>query len=105
MYRILFARVLSLLLFASLGGATYGHGDADWIRKGGYKSPYWGVDCCGPEDCHRIERANVTVLGGGYRIANQFYPAAQVLTSEDDNFWGCGDPYEGYRCLFVPVGM
>ena len=97
--------LLAVVALAVAAGEAASHGDYDWIRKGKYKSPYWGVDCCGPSDCHPIDADRVVVLPEGYRIGYLTYSHADVLASEDGKYWGCGNQYSGYYCLFVPLGM
>jgi hypothetical protein len=90
-----------------------GHGAAQWIAEGGYKSPN-GATCCGVSDCHRADGAKTTRVLNGYNIVVQidgnaydlFVPKSAVFGSIDDAVWFCALPQDYLngeaRCLFLP---
>ena len=106
---------LSALIPAALvgSGTAWGHGAAQWIAEGGYKSPN-GATCCGVSDCHRADGAKTTRVLNGYKIAVQidgnaydlFVPTSAVFGSIDDAVWFCALPQDYLngeaRCLFLP---
>jgi hypothetical protein len=109
------AAALSVLVPAAMlgPGTAWGHGAAQWIAEGGYKSPN-GATCCGVNDCHRAEGAKATRVLNGYKVAvqidgdayNLFVPTSAVFGSIDDAVWFCALPQDYLngqaRCLFLP---
>jgi hypothetical protein len=109
------AAALSALIPAALVGSSpaWGHGAAQWIADGGYRSPT-GATCCGVSDCHRAQGAKTTRVANGYKIAVQvdgtaydlFVPQSAVFGSIDDQVWFCALPQDYLkgeaRCLFLP---
>lgn len=79
------------------------HGDAEWIMRGDYRAPT-GEHCCGPEDCFKLDAADVAVVPGGYMVksVNEFIPAEAALLSEDGNYWRCKRSDGSRRCFFAP---
>lgn len=82
---------------------AYAHDDADWIRRGGYRSTITGETCCGEHDCRPTTAIEVP---GGYKIMGtpEIIPHSQTLKSEDAQFWACRRPNGSMRCFFAPRG-
>lgn len=109
------AAALAALIPAAMLGSNmaWGHGAAQWIAEGGYRSPN-GATCCGVNDCHRAEGAKTTRVLNGYKVAVQidgdaydlFVPTSAVFGSIDDAVWFCALPQDYLngeaRCLFLP---
>jgi len=109
------AGVVAALVPATVIGSStaWGHGAAQWIADGGYKSPN-GATCCGVSDCHRVANAKATRVINGYKIAVEingdaydlFVPTTAVFGSIDDAVWFCALPQDYLsgqaRCLFLP---
>lgn len=77
------------------------HGDADWIRRGGYQDRD-GDACCGEDDCHRLSPADVREAPGGFTLLGRFIPHAQARPSEDGHYWACYSLFK-FRCFFYPA--
>lgn len=109
------AAAFSVLIPIAMVGSSsaWGHGAAQWIAEGGYKSPN-GATCCGVSDCHRAEGAKTIRVSNGYKISVQidgnaydlFVPKSAVFGSIDDAVWFCALPQDYLageaRCLFLP---
>ena len=87
---------------------AWGHGDADWIRRGGYKDRQ-GVSCCGPNDCAVAHPDEVDDRPDGWQVSFQcgprrhstFVAKADAQQSEDGQMWRCVIGCR-VRCLFLP---
>lgn len=96
-------RVLAVLAaLAPLAAAA--HGDAEWIRQGGYLDGD-GNRCCGPQDCHPAPPGAILRTADGWTT-----PAtgrrwrrgeAGLYQSEDFSPWWCVREGVIY-CIFVP---
>lgn len=79
------------------------HGDADWIRREGYRNSV-GEFCCGERDCSRIPRGDVVRTMGGYYLTQraEFVHEREALPSIDEDYWLC--EWAGQRkCFFAPM--
>jgi len=90
----------SLRAATDLRGLVPVHGDADWIKRGGYKDRD-GSDCCGQDDCHRLSPAEVQESPGGFNLLGRFIPQAEARPSEDGHYWACYSMFK-FRCFFYP---
>src|SRR5262245_2252201 len=84
-----------------LAAAAYAHGDADWIRRGGYQDRD-GDHCCGRDDCFRLSPAEVQETAGGFALLGRFIPHAEARPSEDGQYWACYSMFK-FRCFFYPA--
>jgi len=97
---------LAVLLFWRVAPA-FAHGDAAWIMN----DPKTRV-CCGPDDCRRMEPAEVVRAGRGWTVVATGEHVEGITSklreSIDDHFWICrndgpnGPGTADLRCLFVP---
>lgn len=101
----LLASMLGLLGVALFASAAYPHGSADWIAKGGYRSPIDGSICCGEHDCFPVPEAEVRVAIGGYYLIKfaEVVPQLEVQRSRDGQYWRCRRTDGTRRCFFAPV--
>lgn len=97
--------IFSTSFIVLLSSAAWPHGDADWIRQGGFRSSA-GVFCCGVADCKRLPKSAVTLTAAGYVIQYNGHsatvPFGNVLPSDDDDFWACWPDGSNMRCFFAP---
>ena len=77
------------------------HGDADWIRRGGYQDRD-GDHCCGVHDCFRLSPAEVREGPDGFALLGRFIPHAEARPSEDGHYWACYSLFK-FRCFFYPA--
>jgi len=93
---------LLIILFAS---PAWAHGDADWIRKGGYANPADPRQfCCGRVDCVEIAAERVHEGPDGYKLDDygETVPHKLSTPSEDGKYWRC--QWGGERkCFFYPL--
>lgn len=94
--------ILAALTAALLLVPAFGHGDADWIKRGGYKNAV-GELCCGERDCVELADGDVKTIEAGYRVLslNETVPYSEALPSPDGKYWRC--QWGGMRkCFFAP---
>ena len=106
-------RLRSLTAFGSML-AIAGSAQAHQVWGNGVPVPEWVTrSCCGPADAHRLSPDQVHRVTDGYRIDG--YPRviydAQVLPSEDGEFWAFYSTYQDANgieqfssvyCFFAP---
>lgn len=94
--------VAALAVLLPLSAAA--HGDADWIRQGGYLDRD-GNRCCGPEDCHRAPAGAIVRTADGWRTpaSGQNWRRGEpgLYDSEDLAAWWCVRAGV-IHCIFVP---
>ena len=83
------------------------HGDATWIMLDPKTR-----NCCGPDDCRRMEPGEVIQSGRGWTVVATGEHVEGITTrlrdSIDDHFWICrndgpnGPGTADLRCLLVP---
>ena len=95
------AVAVGLALSGALAERAYAHGDADWIRRGGYQDRD-GDHCCGEHDCFRLSPAEVREAPGGFALLGRFIPHAAARPSEDGHYWACYSLFK-FRCFFYPA--
>ena len=102
---LLFVMMLPLALFLLLAlcSGALAHGEAEWVMN-------TGLDCCGPEDCHRAPPGAWVRIGSGFFNAatNEWVPEDETQSSIDQDYWECranrdlNVPSSGGKCLFIP---
>lgn len=97
--RSVLAALAALLLLAP----AFGHGDGEWIKRGGHKNAA-GEWCCGEGDCFVVKGVQtVTLPGPGYRLpTGEFVHQREAQPSPDGEFWRCRRPDGSRRCFFAP---
>ena len=102
----------ALVLVALAGTPAQAH---DWYT--GRQDPYTHSDCCGNEDCHRVETKDVRQLPNGdyvYLPYRWTIPRYRALEGADDHYHICvkskelklkGQPkiWSGWLCFFIPL--
>ncbi len=92
-----------LLVLPPLG--TLIHGEADWINRGWWRSP-WGELCCGEHDCRALPSDSVRAGADGWRFEldgrRHLVPYGVELPSIDGRYWMCHRLDMSVRCFFVP---
>lgn len=81
---------------------AWGHGDAEWIQRGGYKNAA-GELCCGERDCFELADNDVMATPQGYFIKSikETVPYSEAAPSPDGKYWRC--QWGGSRkCFFAP---
>lgn len=93
------------LAMACVPTASVAHGEHDWIRESGARSPT-GELCCGEHDCMKIPADAVHLGRAGYTISTAAgsigIKESETLPSEDSEFWLCVRPDATIRCFFAP---
>lgn len=109
MTRPIIGLALGICISGAIATDAIGHGEADWIGKGGYVSPTTNVSCCNiGKDCQRLDPRSVRPTGGGYAVLIGDYtvmiPFNQTLRSIDRDYWVCTSPVapQSIRCFFAP---
>jgi len=62
--------------------------------------------CCGPQDCHEIDKDRVRYAAGLYVVDGGAWVWAEtrgVYPSINANYWACTLPDGAIRCFFAPV--
>ena len=61
-------------------------------------------ECCGGNDCDKIDAIRVRIVVGGYLIdGKHFMPESKVRKSQDDDYHACFWPQpDNLYCFFVP---
>ena len=92
-----------VIVLALLSFPAWGHGEYDWIRKGGYIGPN-GSPCCGEDDCYKIRRDEVSLQDGVFHLPKWrlTVPVKDALVSEDEHYWLCMN-WDELRCMFSPM--
>lgn len=93
-----------MLAFSPL---VFGHGDAAWVMKGGYRDN-GGILCCNETDCGRAQPGEIRRIDGGW----EHVPTRTRLMdgdpgihrSIDADTWRCV-PNGRMNCLFISVGI
>ncbi len=93
--------VAAFVHFGLAAETAHAHGDADWIKRGGYRDRD-GSHCCGKDDCHRLAPAEVHESPGGFNLFGRFIPRAEARPSEDGQYWACYSMFK-FRCFFYPA--
>ena len=95
-----------LVITGVAGWRVWAHGEHDWIRRGGYRSPLTNEWCCDKDDCVSIPADQVESTQPGWRIipTGEVVPYIDTLPSEDGRFWRCHQPNGVRRCFFAPPG-
>lgn len=83
------------------------HGEAEWIREGGFRAPLSGEWCCGPTDCEVVPTPDVVEDRDGWTIVatGERIPRREAMPSRDGRFWRCHRPDGSRRCFFYPPGV
>jgi hypothetical protein len=95
---------LGVVLSIAAVKLVYGHDNAAWIQRGGYKNAV-GELCCGPRDCAELTDADVKVTPAGYYVVStkETVPFHEATPSPTGTYWRCF--WGGSRkCFFAPPG-
>lgn len=94
----------ALLMLAAMPERAWGHGPAQWIQDGGFRSPDGLIGCCGENDCSPLADGDVDWTPAGWLIKslNETVPEREALPSNDSHFWRCRKYDGSRRCFFRP---
>ncbi len=105
MRAIALAMLLAIVCCLIVVATALAHGDADWIRRGGYTDKS-GASCCGREDCRQLAADDVIEEPNSYFVKplRRNIPKWNVYLSVDEHYWVCVVNGQ-IKCFFAPKGL